>query len=144
MPVRKESLNFDQAQNIVIEGDNLETLKLLQKAYFNQVDVIYIDPPYNTGNDFVYNDSFKQDSYEYKLTNGLIDEKGLKTTTNQASDGRFHINWLNMIYPRLLLAKTFLKDDGMIFISIDDHEYARLKVICDEIFHEDNFVTTFI
>ena len=144
LPVRKESLNFDQAQNIVIEGDNLETLKLLQKAYFNQVDVIYIDPPYNTGNDFVYNDSFKQDSYEYKLANGLIDEKGLKTTTNQASDGRFHINWLNMIYPRLLLAKTFLKDDGMIFISIDDHEYARLKVICDEIFHEDNFVTTFI
>ena len=144
LPVRAKSLNFDQAQNVIIEGDNLQVLKLLTKAYFNQVDVIYIDPPYNTGNDFVYNDDFKQDSYEYKIANNLIDAQGLKTTTNQKSDGRFHTNWLNMIYPRLVLARKLLKDDGVIFISIDDNEQARLKLICDEIFGEHNFITTFI
>ena len=144
LPVKAKSLNFDQAQNVIIEGDNLQVLKLLTKAYFNQVDVIYIDPPYNTGNDFVYNDDFKQDSYEYKIANNLIDAQGLKTTTNQKTEGRFHTNWLNMIYPRLVLARKLLKDDGVIFISIDDNEQVRLKLICDEIFGEHNFITNFI
>ena len=144
LPVRAKSLNFDQATNVIIEGDNLQVLKLLTKAYFNQVDVIYIDPPYNTGNDFVYNDDFKQDSYEYKIANNLIDAQGLKTTTNQKTEGRFHTNWLNMIYPRLELARKLLKDDGVIFISIDDNEQARLKLICDEIFGEQNFVAPII
>ena len=144
LPVKAKSLNFDQAQNVIIEGDNLQVLKLLTKAYFNQVDVIYIDPPYNTGNDFVYNDDFKQDSYEYKIANNLIDTQGLKTTTNQKTEGRFHTNWLNMIYPRLVLARKLLKDDGVIFISIDDNEQARLKLICDEIFGEQNFVAPII
>ena len=144
LPVRAKSLNFDQAQNVIVEGDNLQVLKLLTKAYFNQVDVIYIDPPYNTGNDFVYNDDFKQDSYEYKVANNLIDAQGFKTTTNQKTEGRFHTNWLNMIYPRLVLARKLLKDDGVIFISIDDNEQARLKLICDEIFGEQNFISTLI
>lgn len=100
-----KELNFDNSKNIIIEGDNLEVLKILKNSYFNQVDVIYIDPPYNTGNDFVYNDSFKQNIDEYKINQGLVDENGFKTTTNQKTDGRFHTNWLNMIYPRLIIAK---------------------------------------
>ena len=143
-PLRDQSLNFDEAQNIIIEGDNLEALKILQKAYFNQVDVIYIDPPYNTGNDFVYDDDYSQSTQDYKEENNLVDEKGLKTTTNQKTTGRFHTNWLNMIYSRLILARSLLKDDGVIFISIDDNEQAKLKLICDEIFGEDNFITNFI
>ena len=143
-PLRDQSLNFDEAQNIIIEGDNLEALKILQKAYFNQVDVIYIDPPYNTGNDFVYDDDYSQSVQDYKKINNLVDEKGLKTTTNQKTSGRFHTNWLNMIYPRLILARSLLKDDGVIFISIDDNEQARLKLICDEIFGEDNFIASII
>ena len=143
-PNRNESLNFDQANNIIIEGDNLKVMKLLEKAYFEQVDVIYIDPPYNTGNEFVYHDDFKQSVSQYQLDNHLIDEQGLKTTTNTKTSGRFHTNWLNMIYPRLLVARNLLKQDGMIFISIDDHEYAHLKIICDEIFGSHNFITTLI
>ena len=143
-PNRSESLNFDQANNIIIEGDNLKVMKLLEKAYFEQVDVIYIDPPYNTGNEFVYHDDFKQSVSQYQLDNHLIDEQGLKTTTNSKTSGRFHTNWLNMIYPRLLIARNLLKQDGMIFISIDDHEYAHLKMICDEIFGSHNFITTLI
>ena len=143
-PNRSESLNFDQANNIIIEGDNLKVMKLLEKAYFEQVDVIYIDPPYNTGNEFVYHDDFKQSVSQYQLDNHLIDEQGLKTTTNTKTSGRFHTNWLNMIYPRLLIARNLLKQDGMIFISIDDHEYAHLKIICDEIFGSHNFITTLI
>ena len=139
LPDVNRSLNFDQAKNIIIEGDNLEALKILQNAYQEQVDVIYIDPPYNTGNDFVYNDNFKQNSYEYKIANGLIDENGLKTSTNQKTNPRLHNNWLDMIYPRLKIARDLLKEDGVIFISIDDNEQARLKLICDEIFGEENF-----
>ena len=139
LPDVNRSLNFDQAKNIIIEGDNLKALKILQSAYQEQVDVIYIDPPYNTGNDFVYNDNFKQNSYEYKIANGLIDEDGLKTTTNQKTNPRLHNNWLDMIYPRLKVARDLLKEDGVIFISIDDNEQARLKLICDEIFGEENF-----
>ena len=144
VPDLNQSLNFNQAKNIIIEGDNLEALKILQSAYQEKVDVIYIDPPYNTGNDFVYNDNFKQNSYEYKIANGLIDEEGLKTTTNQKTNPRLHNNWLDMIYPRLKVARNLLKEDGLIFISIDDNEQARLKLICDEIFGEDNFVSTLI
>ena len=144
LPDVNQSLNFDQAKNIIIEGDNLEALKILQSAYQEKVDVIYIDPPYNTGNDFVYNDNFKQGSYEYKLANGLIDEDGLKTTTNQKTNARIHSNWLDMIYPRLKVARNLLKEDGVIFISIDDHEHAHLKLICDEIFNEQNFISTLI
>ena len=143
-PLRDKSLNFDEAQNVIIEGDNLEALKILQKAYFNRVDVIYIDPPYNTGSDFVYDDDYSQSVQDYKKINNLVDEEDLKTTTNQKTTGRFHTNWLNMIYPRLVLARSLLKDDGVIFISIDDNEQARLKLICDEIFGEDNFISTLI
>ncbi len=144
VPNKELSNNFDNSKNIIIEGDNLEVLKILKNSYFNQVDVIYIDPPYNTGNDFVYNDSFKQNIDEYKINQGLVDENGFKTTTNQKTDGRFHTNWLNMIYPRLIIAKQLLKKDGVIFISIDDNEQARLKLLCDEIFGESNFISTII
>ena len=139
IPCKNKSLNFDQSENIIIEGDNLEALKILEKSYFNQVDVIYIDQPYNTGNDFVYHDDFKQSVEEYQNENNLVNDEGLKTTTNQKTSGRFHTNWLNMIYPRLMIAKNLLKDSGVIFISIDDNELARLKLICDEIFGEENF-----
>ena len=144
IPLENKSLNFDQANNIIIEGDNLEALKILRKSYFDQVDVIYIDPPYNTGNDFVYHDDFKQSIEEYQNENNLVNEEGLKTTTNQKTSGRFHTNWLNMIYPRLRVARDLLKQDGMIFISIDDNEYGYLKLICDEIFNENNFVASMI
>lgn len=144
VPNKDLSNNFDNSKNIIIEGDNLEVLKILKNSYFNQVDVIYIDPPYNTGNDFVYNDSFKQNLDEYKINQGLVNEDGFKTTTNQKTDGRFHTNWLNMIYPRLIIAKQLLKKDGVIFISIDDNEQARLKLLCDEIFGESNFLGNII
>ena len=143
-PIREQSLNFDQAENILIEGDNLEALKILEKSYFNQVDVIYIDPPYNTGNDFVYNDDFKQSIEEYQIENNFVNDEGFKTTTNQNTSGRFHTNWLNMIYPRLMIARNLLKDGGVIFISIDNNEQARLKLICDEIFGEHNFINTLL
>ena len=144
IPLKNKSLNFDQANNIIIEGDNLEALKILRQSYFDQVDVIYIDPPYNTGNDFVYHDDFKQSIEEYQNENNLVNEERLKTTTNQKTSGRFHTNWLNMIYPRLRVARDLLKQDGMIFISIDDNEYGYLKLICDEIFNENNFVASMI
>ena len=143
-PIREQSLNFDKSENILIEGDNLEALKILEKSYFNQVDVIYIDPPYNTGNDFVYHDDFKQSVEEYQIENNFVNDEGFKTTTNQKTSGRFHTNWLNMIYPRLMIARNLLKDSGVIFISIDDNEQARLKLICDEIFGEHNFINTLL
>ena len=143
-PIREQSLNFDKSENILIEGDNLEALKILEKSYFNQVDVIYIDPPYNTGNDFVYNDDFKQSIEEYQIENNFVNDEGFKTTTNQNTSGRFHTNWLNMIYPRLMIARNLLKDGGVIFISIDNNEQARLKLICDEIFGEHNFINTLL
>ena len=143
-PIREQSLNFDKSENILIEGDNLEALKILEKSYFNQVDLIYIDPPYNTGNDFVYNDDFKQSIEEYQIENNFVNDEGFKTTTNQNTSGRFHTNWLNMIYPRLMIARNLLKDGGVIFISIDNNEQARLKLICDEIFGEHNFINTLV
>lgn len=139
-PCKEESKNWDETQNLYIEGDNLEVLKLLQKSYYGKVKMIYIDPPYNTGNDFVYKDDFKDNVENYLAITGQKDEEGNKTSTNTESNGRYHSNWLNMMYPRLKLARNLLKDDGVIFISIDDNEASNLKKICDEIFGENNFV----
>lgn len=142
-PCKEESVDFDNTQNLYIEGDNLEVLKLLQETYLEKIKMIYIDPPYNTGNDFVYNDDFSQNSEEYKENSGQFDEQGNRLFQNTESNGRFHTNWLNMIYPRLRLAKDLLSDDGVIFISIDDNEIENLKKCCDEIFGEGNFKTVF-
>lgn len=139
-PAPEESVNWDSTENLYIEGDNLEVLKLLQKSYFGKVKMIYIDPPYNTGNDFVYKDDFKDNLANYQRLTGQKDEEGNPLTTNSDSSGRYHSNWLNMMYPRLKLARNLLKDDGVIFISIDDNEVHNLRKICDEIFGEGNFV----
>ena len=139
-PCREESLNFDETEYLYIEGDNLEVLKLLQETYLGKVKMIYIDPPYNTGSDFVYNDDFKQSTDEYLEDSGQFDEEGNRLVENKESNGRFHTDWLNMIYPRLKLARNLLSDDGVIFISIDDNEQANLKKVCDEVFGERNFI----
>lgn len=140
-PNREESKDFDTTQNLYIEGDNLEVLKLLQKTYLGKVKMIYIDPPYNTGNDFIYQDNFKQSQDEYNDSSSDYDDDGNRLVSNPSSNGRFHTDWLNMIYPRLKLARNLLTDDGVIFISIDDNEQANLKKVCDEIFGEENFIT---
>ncbi|MPQ43160.1 site-specific DNA-methyltransferase [Clostridium tarantellae] len=140
-PCKKESKNWDTTQNLYIEGDNLEVLKLLQKSYYGQVKMIYIDPPYNTGNDFVYKDDFKDNLGNYLEITGQKDEDGNKITTNTESNGRYHSNWLNMMYPRLKLSRNLLSEDGVIFISIDDNEVSNLKKVCDEVFGEGNLVT---
>ena len=139
-PCKEESKNWDTTRNIYIEGDNLEVLKLLQKSYYGKVKMIYIDPPYNTGNDFVYRDDFKDSIDNYKNITGQIDGNGHNISTKKESNGRFHTDWLNMMYPRLRLARNLLTEDGVIFISIDDHEQANLKKVCDEIFWENNFL----
>ena len=136
--VEKDSKNADTTENIYIEGDNLEVLKLLRQNYYNSIKMIYIDPPYNTGNDFVYNDTFKMDKEESDKAEGIISENNEKLQKNQKSTNRYHANWLNMMYPRLKLARDLLTDDGVIFISIDDNEQANLKRLCDEIFGEEN------
>lgn len=138
-PDKESSKNWDKTQNIFIEGDNLEVLKLLQKSYAGKIKMIYIDPPYNTGKDFVYTDNYTDNLNNYLELTGQTDEVGNKLSTNAESDGRYHSNWLNMIYPRLKLARTLLKEDGAIFISIDDNEVQNLRKVCDEIFGEDNF-----
>ena len=143
-PCKEESADFDNTQNLYIEGDNLEVLKLLQETYLGKIKMIYIDPPYNTGNDFVFNDDFVQDSEEYREGSGQLDEQGNRLFQNTESNGRFHTDWLNMIYPRLRLAKDLLSDDGVIFISIDDNESYNLKKICDEIFGIGNFIAELI
>lgn len=143
-PCREESVDFDNTENLYIEGDNLEVLKLLQETYLGKVKMIYIDPPYNTGNDFVYEDDFKQSADEYIDNSGQLDEEGNRMVTNTESNGRFHTDWLNMMYPRLKLAKDLLSDDGVIFISIDDSEQSNLKKICNEIFGEENFIASLI
>ena len=143
-PCREESVDFDNTQNLYIEGDNLEVLKLLRQNYLGKVKMIYIDPPYNTGNDFVYNDDFAQAAGEYVHNSGQEDEEGNRLVANTESNGRFHTDWLNMIYPRLKVAKDLLSDDGVIFISIDDNEMRNLKLLCDEIFGEQNFLSCFI
>lgn len=147
-PCREESVDFDHTQNLYIEGDNLDVLKALRETYLGKVKMIYIDPPYNTGNDFVYNDDFAQSRDEFEETSGLFDDEGNQTIDpmqrNTESNGRFHTDWLNMIYPRLKVARDLLSDDGVIFISIDDNEVENLRKVCDEIFGEQNFITSII
>ncbi len=139
-PCREESVDFDTTQNLYIEGDNLQVLKLLRENYLGKVKMIYIDPPYNTGNDFVYNDNFAQSAGEYIHNSGQEDEEGNRLVANTESNGRFHTDWLNMIYPRLKVAKDLLSEDGVLFISIDDNELYNIKKICDEVFGADNYV----
>lgn len=141
---KDKSKNWDSTKNVYIEGDNLEVLKLLQKAYSERIKMIYIDPPYNTGHDFVYKDKFNDSYNNYLKETGQLDDEGNVTTTNRESNGRFHTDWLNMMYPRLKLARNLLTDDGVIFISIDDNEDANLKKICDEVFGENNFLAQVI
>lgn len=139
-PCREESVDFDNTENLYIEGDNLEVLKLLQETYLGKIKMIYIDPPYNTGNDFVYEDDFAQSTSEYLSNSGQFDEEGNRLVQNTESNGRFHTDWLNMMYPRLKLAKDLLSDEGVIFISIDDNELKNMLNVCNEIFGEHNFI----
>lgn len=143
-PCIEESKDWDNTENLYIEGDNLEVLKLLQNSYFNKVKMIYIDPPYNTGNDFIYVDDFAQNIDEYEEAKGSFDEEGNRLFKNTDTNGRFHSDWCSMIYPRLVLARNLLANDGVIFISIDDNEQANLKKICDEVFGEKNFIAQII
>ena len=143
-PCREDSVDFDNTQNLYIEGDNLDVLKCLKETYLHKVKMIYIDPPYNTGNDFVYEDDFAQSSEEYLANSGQFDEQGNRMFTNAESNGRFHTDWLNMIYPRLKVARDLLTDDGVIFISIDDNEVENLRKVCDEVFGEQNFVADLV
>ncbi|MEN9416864.1 MAG: hypothetical protein RI988_484, partial [Pseudomonadota bacterium] len=138
-PSRADSVDWDTTRNLMIEGDNLEVLKLLQRSYAGKVKLIYIDPPYNTGKDFVYPDHFQDNIRNYLELTGQIDA-GRKITTNSESSGRFHTDWLNMMYPRLKLAQSLLSDDGFIFVSLDDGEIANLRAVCDELFGPENFV----
>ncbi|OZB20065.1 MAG: site-specific DNA-methyltransferase [Marinobacter sp. 34-60-7] len=143
-PCREESVDFDTTENLFIEGDNLEVLKLLQKSYYGKVKMIYIDPPYNTGKEFIYPDNFSESLDTYLQYAGLKDSEGRTFSTNTANEGRFHTKWLNMMYPRLYLARNLLREDGVIFISIDDNEVENLRRMCDEIFGEENFIATII
>jgi adenine-specific DNA-methyltransferase len=143
-PYREESVNFDASRNLFIEGDNLDALRILQDTYLASIKMIYIDPPYNTGNDFLYNDDFRESSEEYFLRSNQRDEAGNTLVANTEANGRFHSDWLCMMYPRLRLARNLLRDDGVIFISIDDNEVHNLRKICDEIFGAENFVCTFV
>ena len=143
-PDREESVNFDETENVFIEGDNLEVLKLLQKAYFGKVKMIYIDPPYNTGGEFIYPDKYAETLDTYLAYTGQVDDEGRKFSTNSDSIGRYHSNWLSMMFPRLYLAKSLLREDGAIFISIADHEVQNLRAVCDQIFGEENFVAQLI
>lgn len=143
-PCKAESKNWDTTENLYIEGDNLEVLKLLQESYLGKVKMIYIDPPYNTGNDFIYRDDFKQTQQEYDEQAGLFDEDENRLFKNTETNGRFHSDWCSMMYSRLMLAKNFLSDDGVIFISIDDNEQENLKKICGEVFGESNFLAQII
>ena len=143
-PCVEESKNWDITENLYIEGDNLDVLKLLQESYLGKVKMIYIDPPYNTGNDFIYRDDFKQNKEEYNEGVGVYDEEGERLFKNTETNGRFHSDWCNMIYPRLVLARNILHEDGIIFISIDDSEVVQLRKICEEIFGESNFYCQFV
>jgi adenine-specific DNA-methyltransferase len=143
-PCKEESVDWDTTQNLYIEGDNLEVLKLLQKSYSNKIKMIYIDPPYNTGKDFVYKDNYKDNLKNYQQITGQVDSEGNKMSTNSESEGRYHSNWLNMMYPRLRLARNLLKEDGVIFISIADEEIDNLRKICSEIFGENNLIANLI
>jgi adenine-specific DNA-methyltransferase len=144
LPARDESVNFDVTENLIIEGDNLEVLKLLQGGYHGRVKMIYIDPPYNTGGEFIYPDNYKEGLADYLKFSGQVTGEGVKLTTNAETDGRYHSKWLTMMYPRLFLARNLLREDGVIFVSIDDHEVHNLRAIMNEIFGEENFVGTLI
>jgi len=139
-PCREESVNFDTTENMIIEGDNLEVLKLLQKSYLGKVKMIYIDPPYNTGNDFIYPDNYSESLQTYLDYTGQVDDEGRKFGSNTETDGRFHSKWMNMMYPRLYLARNLLREDGCIFIIIGEAEVENLRRLCTEIFGEENFV----
>ena len=143
-PCREESVNFDDTENLFIEGDNLEVLKLLQKSYYGKVKMIYIDPPYNTGKEFIYPDHYAETLETYLAYAGLVDGEGKKFSTNTANEGRFHTRWLNMMYPRLYLARNLLREDGVVFISIDDHEVVNLRNVCNEVFGEENFIANIV
>jgi adenine-specific DNA-methyltransferase len=143
-PYRNESVDFDGTANLFVEGDNLEAIKLLQEAYLGKVKLIYIDPPYNTGNDFIYEDDFAEGVDSFLVRSNQKDASGFRLIANTIANGRFHSDWLSMMYPRLKLARNLLMEDGCIFISIDDHEYCRLKSLGDEVFGSDNFVSTFV
>ena len=143
-PCPEESVNFDTTENLIIEGDNLEVLKLLQKSYLGKVKMIYIDPPYNTGNDFIYPDNYTESLQTYLEYTGQVDAEGKKFGTNTEADGRFHSKWLNMMYPRLYLARNLLREDGAIFITIDDTELDNLRKVCVEVFGEENFVANVV
>lgn len=143
-PIPEKSKSWNQTNNVFIEGDNLEVLKILQRHYHGKVKLIYIDPPYNTGKDFVYPDNFKEGLETYLEWSRQVNEEGKKTTSNSETEGRYHSNWLNMMYPRLKLARNLLTEDGAIFISIDDVEQAHLRKLCDEVFGEANFVGNII
>mgnify|MGYP001850981050 CR=1 FL=1 len=142
-PCKEDSVDFNNTQNIYIEGDNLDVLKVIRETYHGKVKMIYIDPPYNTGNDFVYNDDFATDTEDYLERSNQVDDQGNRMSVNSESNGRFHSDWLNMMYPRLKVAKDFLTEDGVIFISIDENEMSNLKKMCDEIFGAGNYVNTF-
>ncbi len=143
-PCREESVDFDTTRNLFIEGDNLDALKLLQETYLNKVKMIYIDPPYNTGREFIYDDDFAEDAEEYLLRSGQASDEGVRLVANTDANGRYHSDWLSMMYPRLRLARNLLRDDGVLFISIDDNEVANLRRLCDEVFGETNFIATII
>src|SRR5215471_3617830 len=143
-PCPEESVNFDTTENLIIEGDNLEVLKLLQKSYLGKVKMIYLDPPYNTGNDFIYPDNYTESLQTYLEFTGQVDAEGRKFGTNTEADGRFHSKWLNMMYPRLYLARNLLSEDGVILVSISDHEVAALRFLLNEIFGEENFSAQFV
>lgn len=142
-PVKEESVDWDNTQNLYIEGDNLEVLKLLQESYLNKVKCIYIDPPYNTGNDFIYRDNYRQAEKEYLDASGQTDEEGNQLVSNPVSNGRFHSDWLTMMYSRIKIARHLLREDGVLFVSIDDNEVDNLKKICDEIFGREHYVAQF-
>ncbi len=143
-PCPEESINFDTTENLIIEGDNLEVLKLLQKSYLGKVKMIYIDPPYNTGNDFIYPDNYTESLQTYLEYTGQVDAQGKKFSTNTEADGRFHSKWLNMMYPRLYLARNLLREDGIIYVSIDDNEVSNLRNLMNDIFGEENFVSQLV
>lgn len=143
-PVREDSVDFDNTQNLYIEGDNLDVLKLLRETYLGKVKMIYIDPPYNTGNDFVYEDDFSQATGDYLANSGQYDDQGNRLVANTERNGRFHTDWLNMIYPRLKVARDLLTEDGVIFISIDETELDNLRKVCDEIFGASNFIAQIV
>jgi adenine-specific DNA-methyltransferase len=144
VPMTDESVEWDATGNVIIEGENLEVLKLLQKAYYGRVKLIYIDPPYNTGKEFIYPDNFKEGLTDYLRYSGQVDEEGFKLTANAETDGRYHSKWLSMMYPRLFLARNLLREDGFILVSIDDHEVQNLRLLMNEIFGEENFVASMV